>query len=194
MRLKFVLAALFLTASLPAFSQVAPTATQEGANRLAVGGGFSFVDPDWGVGEMYAPTVWLDYRISRVPRLLQGLGAELEGRDVNYHRGNQQYALRQDTFGGGATYTWYHFHRIHPYGKFLLSYGSIDFHGPNPNYRHDTRTVYTAGGGVDYHLIGSFSVRADYEYQFWPQLFQGHQTLDPIAGTIGLSYRFGPRH
>jgi opacity protein-like surface antigen len=193
MHLKIVLAALFLTASISALGQVAPAATKAAGLPLSIGGGFSKTQLDWNGQHMYGPVIWADWTLARVPFKLQGLGVELEVRDTNYDRPISIPRMRQTTFGGGAIYTWRHFRRFSPYGKFLLNYGSIDFTVQDPNYRHDTRTVYTAGGGGEYRTLGNIWLRGEYEYQFWPNLFQGHQTLDPQVITIGAAYKFGHR-
>jgi opacity protein-like surface antigen len=187
---KFLVAMFFIGASIPLSSQVVPTATEVGL-PLAVGAGFSNYDVDWGHGRMDGGTLWIDYTLKRVPFLLHGIGIEAEARDISLDRGNHPANFRQDTIGGGAIYRWPHFRSFHPYGKLLVGYGSIDFANiPNePNYKHDSRTIYAAGGGLEYSLFGHIWVRADYEYQAWPDLL-GH-TADPQGFTVGSSYDFG---
>lgn len=190
MRLKIFLAALMIVVSVPAFAQVAPAATSQGSLPLSVGGGFTSTELDWGHGRrMLGPTIWLDWNLSHLPSYLNGLGVELQARDIQFSRPSSLPRMRQDTFGGGAIYTVRRYKRIRPYGKLLLSYGSIDFYNPNPFYKHDTRTVYSAGGGLEYHLAGRLWLRGDYDYQFWPHFLGG--TLDPQGITGGVSYKFG---
>jgi len=193
MRLKIFFVALLVVISAPAFAQVGPAATSQGGLPLSIGGGVTDMELDWGQSrKMIGPTVWLDWDLSHLPSRLNGLGIELEGRDINYNRPASLPRMRQDTFGGGAIYTVRHYKNVRPYAKFLLAYGSIDFKSPNPFYSHDTRTVYQIGGGVEYHLVGHLWARGDYEYQFWPNLFGA--TLNPQGITVGAAYKFGNEH
>jgi len=190
MRLKLVLAALLIAAP-SAFSQVVPAATQ-GGFPLVVGGGVADYYTDWN-GRIVGPTVWVDWNFYHVPTILHGIGIEVEGRDLNYDRVTSTFRMRQDSAGGGLIYTWRHFRNFHPYMKFLLEQGSIDFNIHDPHYDHDTRAVYAPGGGVEYRLVGNVWARGDYEYQFWPNLFHGH-ALNPRGFTIGAEYDFMRRH
>ena len=97
-----------------------------------------------------------------------------------------------DTALGGPMYQFRRHHsRIRPYVKYLMGIGSIDF--PNGTYySHDTRAVFAPGGGVDVRFWNSFSVRGEYEYQYWHQLFGVHD-LNPNGYTIGAVYDFGLR-
>jgi opacity protein-like surface antigen len=188
------LAAIFVAAiSLPLLSQTAPSATEVGL-PLAVGAGFSNYDVDWGHGRMDGTTLWMDYMLKPVPSLLHGIGIEAEARDISLNRGNQPSNFRLDTAGGGVIYKWPHYRNFHPYGKFIVNYGSIDFSGiPNfPNYKHDSRTIYAVGGGLEYRAFRHIWVRADYEYQAWPNLLSN--TLDPQGFTAGAAYDFSLVH
>lgn len=191
MQLKSAFTILFLTASLPLFSQVAPSATREGL-PLVVGAGFSDYYSDWN-GRLDGPTVWADWNFDQLPSFLHGLGIEVEGRDLNYGRTGHVPALRQDTAEGGAIYTWHHYRNIRPYTKFLLGIGSIDFGHITPTYSHDTRTVYTPGGGLEYRVWRHVWVRGDYEYQFWTDFFH-HHAMNPNGFTVGASYDFRRIH
>jgi opacity protein-like surface antigen len=186
--LKTLLAALVVSASIPALSQTVPEATAGGL-PLSVGVGYSNFYTDWSTdwsGRLQGPMLWADWNFYRAPSFLRGFGIEVEGRDLNYGGvGN----LRQDTAEGGAIYTWRHYRNFHPYGKFLAGIGSIDFNVNIPNYKHDSRTVYASGGGVEYRACRNVWVRGDYEYQFWTDFF-GYHALNPNGFTIGASYNF----
>jgi opacity protein-like surface antigen len=142
---------------------------------------------------MDAPTVWIDWNYYGNRSLLQGFGVEVEGRDLNYGRTANVPTLRMDTAGGGAIYSWRHYRNFHPYAKFLVEYGSIDFNLGVPGYTHDTRTVEVPGGGAEYHLWRNIWARGDYEYEFWPDFVRGH-ALNPNGFTIGASYDFREPH
>jgi opacity protein-like surface antigen len=174
----------------PAFSQTIPAATQ-GQLPFTLGTGVSNLNVDWGDNRMYGITVWAQWRPGDLPRLLDGLGLDIEGRDVNYGRPAALPSnFRMDTLAGGPIYTWRHYRNFQPYGKFLIGFGSIDFTGPNPYYKHDTRTVYAPGFGFQYRLVRHVWVRADYEYQMWPDLFGNNNTFHPQGFTAGVSYDF----
>jgi opacity protein-like surface antigen len=207
---KVFFAALFLFAAAPMFAQVKPSG-YEGKLPLVVGVGISDYRLDWGYDALghrrpiYGGAFWIDWNFYGLPRKLNGLGVELEGEDLSkfgpielttkYPGDNA--SMRHDTVGGGALYTWRHFRKISPYGKFLLGYGSIDFSSNNlrPNgtpYTHDTRTIYEPGGGATYALTEHLSIKADYEYQFWPH-FLGHANpLNPSGATVGATWAFTP--
>ncbi|MFZ0745309.1 MAG: outer membrane beta-barrel protein [Terracidiphilus sp.] len=187
MYLKMLLAALVVSAAIPAASQVSPEATGTGV-PLTVGVGYSNYYTDWS-GRLEGPEVWADWNFYDRPSFLRGLGIEVEGRDLNYGRSTGQRNLRQDTVGGGPIYTWRRYDKFHPYAKFLLGYGSIDFNIGVPNYMHDTRTVYAPGGGAEVRVFRNVWVRGSYEYQFWTNFFNGH-ALNPQGLTIGASYDF----
>ena len=200
MHLKHVLATLFLTAALPLFSQVVPSATRGGGGigALVVGAGFSDYDVDWGHGRMEGGALWIDWSPNMGPSFLHGLGIEAEARDISLGRSSTQPSnFRQDTGGGGVIYHWHHYRNFHPYGKFLISLGSFDFRNgvPNaPNYNHDTRNVYAPGGGLEYRIIRNIWVRADYEYQYWPHLFKPNNVVNPQGFTVGASYDLSHIH
>jgi hypothetical protein len=184
-------AAFFLTASIPAFSQVVPAATGSGSSLpLVVGGGISDFDLDWGEGRRMAGfSAWVDWNFDRVPRVLRGIGIEAEGHDINLARPSSLTKLRQDTGLGGVTYHYRHFRNIDPYVKMMGGIGSIDFPSKNPLYTHDTFNVYAPGGGLDYRVWRHVWARADYEYQFWHHTF-GNNDLTPQGFTFGASYHF----
>lgn len=196
MRLKYFFWFLFAISLLMmeqvGVSQVVPSA--RGAGRIghsfSVGVGPSSYDVDWGHGRMLGGTVWADYYPQKLPQALYGLGLEAEARDISLQRSSTQTNYRTDTAGGGFIYNWHHYPNLHPYAKFLVEYGSIDFpQTAIPNYKHDTRAVYAPGGGLEYRVFGNFLTRVDYEYQVWETLLGGHP--DPQGFTVGVAYEFG---
>jgi len=194
---RLTLAAVFAILSIPAFSQVVPAAS-EGGLPLIVGGGFSNFDLDYGkdngnTRRMEGGTIWANWTLYNAPSLLRGIGIEIEGRDINYGRPATLPKMRQDVGEGGVIYPWRHYRNFKPYGKFLIGMGSIDFPSNNPKYTHDTRAVYSPGGGLEYRVWRNVWVRADYEYEFWLHLF-GPNALNPNGYTIGASYDFRRFH
>jgi len=117
---------------------------------IAVGFGASNFDLDYGRDNsgterrMGAITSWLDWTPPKVPRLLEGLSVEVEGRDINFGRPSSLPKMRQDTILGGVAYNLPYSHLTHPYIKYLMGMGSIDF-PPAGRYSHDTRSVWAPG-------------------------------------------------
>jgi hypothetical protein len=180
-------AASLLLAAVPAFSQTVPSYQARGI-PLVVGIGPSSYDVDWGHGRMLGGTIWADWYPKWVPPVVHGLGVEFEARDISLNRGYGQTNMRQDTIAGGPVYTWRHYKNMHPYFKYLIGYGSMDFAG-SPGYSHDTRTLTAPGGGLEYRIYRQFWARADYEYQTWQKLLG--KTPNPQGFTAGVSYDFG---
>lgn len=194
--LEFALLAVTACTLCPAHAQTAPAA-KEGQLHLDVGAGLSSFNPDWAQGRMMGTTLWVDWYPTRLPAVLHGLGIESESRALNFNRGGTlgKWApnLSEYTTGGGLIYHWQHYRNFRPYGKFIVSYGGLTWAKAPVKYRHDTRTVSTYGVGFDYRLPYNVSLRADYEYQMWPDLF-GHKRLDPSGFTLGAVYHFGRAH
>jgi opacity protein-like surface antigen len=206
MRLKpflgLALVMLFVCSAYSALAQSAAAAT-ENKQSLAIGVGFSGFDPDWaGNNRLYGGTLWLDYSLKHMPSLLKGLGIEAEARDLNYGQSSLQWNMRQDTAEGGLIYSWQHYTKLHPYGKFLAGFGNTDYNGKDYNSKqnyfkdryHDSRNFLALGGGMDYRINHSFSLRADYEYQRWPDFHVGanpHYVIDPEGITVGVLYHIG---
>lgn len=194
------LAALFLCAAVNASAQSAPTATA-GNLPFAIGAGFSGYNPDFGHGHLLGGTLWIDYFPNRLPRILDGFGLEAEARDLNYGRSSTQSPnLREDAVEGGLIYSLRLFHRFRPYGKFSEGYGNTDYETGPTSRHHDSRTIIGGGGGVEFWAFKGISVRADYEYQSWPDFFKHLKTspapvppagrLNPQGVTLGAVYHF----
>lgn len=158
-------------------------------DRFSAGVGFSNFSLDWGPGRrMDGITAWADWKPEIHARLLQHLGVEVEGREIDFGRPADLPDMRQETLLAGATYRLPGRGRLRPYAKFLMGIGGIYFYSGTP-YDHDTRPVFAPGGGVDYRVGHGFSVRADYEYQFWHAIFGPHD-LNPNGVTVGAIYSF----
>lgn len=190
LRLNLFSAVLFVVSGLPLHSQTGPAAIQGGL-PIVVGSGFSNFNTGYFSGNrMNGITVWVDYYPNFLPRVLRGLGIEAEGRDINFSRPSSLSRMREDTGQFGFIYPWYHYRKIHPYGKFLAGMGSIDF-PPHGTYSHDKFSLYTPGGGAEFKAFGGIWLRADYQYQIWYKTFLPNG-LHPNGITIGASYDFRP--
>jgi hypothetical protein len=194
--LKLTLLALVATAASQMLAQVVPPISESGV-PVKVGGGFSNFDVDWAHTRMDGYTLWVDARPPYLPRILDGLNVEIEGRDIRWHPGDKPAGYRQVVGSGGVMYEWRHFRNFRPYAKGLIGFGSIyfgqclDLCDTKP-YTHDTRTVYAPGIGLEYRVFRSIWARADWEYQFWPQL-TGNTYLNPQGFTFGAQYDFSRR-
>jgi opacity protein-like surface antigen len=203
--LGLALGALFVCAISPAPAQTAADATEQ-PFPFAVGAGFSAFNPDFGHGHLLGGTLWIDYTPPIAPWFLRGIGIEAAARDLNYGRSASQSSnLRQDIAEGGLKYSWQHFRSFRPYGKFMMGYGNTDYDSslnPTQPFKryHDSRTISAIGGGMEYRISRRVWLRADYEYQFWPNFFK-HQDptlpagqLNPQGFTIGAMYHFNSPH
>ena len=168
---------------LAASAQVAP-AQNGGKVSLAVGAGFSAFNTDYAPDYMYGVAAYADLNFMR------WFGIEAEWRTIQF---DAPGPLKENTFGGGGRFiipTYGHFGHFHPYAKFLLGTGRIDFpaNPTTPQYNHDTFMYYAPGVGVDHKLVQHVYLRGDFEYQRWPNF--PHHGLSPYGFTIGANYRY----
>jgi hypothetical protein len=184
-----VLAVSIFTVTVPAFSQVAPAYETKGGWPISLGIGPSSYNVDLGHDRMLGGTIWVDFYPEKLPHILRGLGVEGEARVISLNGSSTPPSVqRQETVGAGPIYAWHHFHNFHPYFKYLIAYGSMDFNIGSPTYTHDTRTLSAPGGGFEYRFYRQFWARADYEYQTWQTLFG--KTFRPQGFTVGVAYDF----
>jgi hypothetical protein len=200
MRLKpffwLTLISIFSCAASSALAQSVPDAGQRQL-PLAVGLGLSGFNPDQGHGHMAGGTLWIDYSPIRIPWYLRGIGIEAEARDLNYMRSpTLSPDLREDTVLGALIYSWPHYRKIRPYGKLSEGLGNRDDESGRGKRFNDSRTILGCGGGVEYQLRPLIWLRADYEYQSWPNVFKHPGTtippgrLNPQGFSIGVMYHF----
>jgi hypothetical protein len=197
----FPLAILIVFSACSASAQTAPDAKEK---RLpwAIGAGLSAFNPDYDHGHLLGGTLWIGYYPTQVLQFLRGIGIEAEARDLNYGRSATQPAdLREDVAEGGLIYAWRHFRKFHPYGKVLFGFGNTDEETKKGFRYHDSRDFISMGGGLEYRTYKNIWVRADYEYQSWPNFFKhapvGVPLVVPPAGrlnpqgfTVGAMYHF----
>lgn len=92
-------------------------------------------------------------------------------------------------FYGGGPRVVVNFHRVQPFGEFLLGTGRISFpHPADPNYTHDDSLTRVYGGGVDVGVGRDFALRAEVLRQDW-QLSHNVPVFHPVAVSIGLRYQ-----
>ncbi len=197
--LPHLLLALTLGAAVPVFSQVVPAATGGQGLPISIGAGISSFNPDFDNGRMLAGVLWIDF-IPPLPTRLHGLGLEVEGDDIAFDPNKAQARIREQVASGGATYAIRSFRGVRPYAKYLMGFGNVDYPIRTGSY-HQTRTVTTCGGGASFRVLPGVSVRAEYEYQFWPDFWITSEknlkdagSLNPNGITVGASYQFSSLH
>jgi opacity protein-like surface antigen len=197
MRLKLFppasLAVLLILSAWPTHAQVAPAGVAK-TLPLNVGVGFSNYNTDVSGDRLNGATLWLDYDPSWLPGRLYGLGIAAQGRDLNIGQPSNQPFLREDVGSGGAIYRWNRYFLVRPYGEILMGFGNADYLTPYGLHYHQTRTVTTAGGGAEFDAFHHLWVRADYEYEWWPNFYINGKSnppkLDPQGITVGFVYHF----
>jgi hypothetical protein len=197
--LQWAIVTLCVCAAFSAHAQAPPAAQGSAAfSPLAIGAGFSAFDAGWTDGYMLGGTLWIDYTPNFLPHSLKGLGVEAVARDISIDTNHRaQFNIREDVASGGLIYSLPRFGRYRPYGKYLVGFGNCDYPTKYNARYHQTRTVTSVGGGVDYQIFKRIWMRGDFEYQFWPDFFKyppalnkAPGTLSPYGFTLGAMYHF----
>ena len=171
-------------ASVSARGQVVPSATSH-TFSLSAGGLGSTFQPDYtgeglaytGPQRLYGVGAFVDLHFSRWVQV-EGEGHWM--RFNQYHPCPECQGIYEDAYLIGPRIPIVTFHRITPYGKFLVGLGSADFLMGGDAF------VLDYGGGVDYRLTRRFTIRAvDFEYQQW----RLNPVLSPYGGSVGISYK-----
>ena len=167
-----IMAGLLLLAGRSAGAQARESA-ERGGTYFWVGGGASAYYMQYGGGKNLGVTGYFD------ADSIRRFGFEAEGRWLEFHQNNNIHA---ETYLGGPRY---HFNmgRFQPYVKGLAGLGYFNF---TYNYAYGRYFVIAPGGGLDYRLTPRLSVRADGEYQYWPQFTFGPMSSGGLS--IGLRY------
>jgi opacity protein-like surface antigen len=161
--------------------QVVPAATS-GSFHLSAGGLGSLAQPDYageGIAQtsknrLYGAGAYVDAHFSR------WFQVEAEGRWMRFNPAYEP-PNTENTYLIGPRIPIVTFHRVTPYGKFLVGLG-------NGGFLSGSTFVMAYGGGVDYRLTRRITLRAvDFEYQQW--LVNSAVTLQPYGGSVGISYR-----
>ena len=176
-------AALFIA---PVF---AAAQTQYSAERAPVtftmGGAYSFFDAAYGGYKVMGVTAYANFS----PVIWDHVAVEGEGRWLTL---NASHGFAEYNYLAGPVYriTLAEHRRLHPYVKGLIGAGIVEF----PHHLAVGRYFAIApGGGVDYTLSHRWRLRADYEYQIWPQApgIGGYPAgfMKPNGVSVGFTYR-----
>ncbi len=184
---RLVASALLLT-SLPAFSQALDTAARH--SELSVFAEAQTLNPDYHNSTRDLGAVGgLNYTYYIHKLVVPSF--ELRGS----YTGNATVADEKAVLGGLRLDLWPRvFHRVRPYGNFLIGMGEIDFHHPviTPRgpYAHDNSIVYNYGFGVNYEFMHHIALQAEFQQQRWNLAGpKDPYTMAPSAVSAGLRYR-----
>jgi hypothetical protein len=181
---RFLILAALLIAPILAGGQTVYEAERAPVS-FSTGGAFSFFDAAYGGYKVMGAVAYVNFS----PLIWDHVGAEAEGRWLTF---NASRGFREYNYLAGPVYriTLSEHRRLHPYVKALVGQGDIDF----PNHlAYGRYFVLAPGGGVDMTLTRRWRLRADYEYQIWPDapgipgLASG--VMRPNGVSVGFTYR-----
>ncbi|QNI32612.1 outer membrane beta-barrel protein [Alloacidobacterium dinghuense] len=180
----FAFALLLLPLSTSA--QVAPAVSGHGWS-LSAGAEYSNFQPDWGPDRLQGIAVFAD--VDHI--LLRNLGAEGEARWLRF---SPPQGETEDNYLLGPRYRVWRHHALSLYGKFLLGGGWITYYPSTIG--SGSYFAYAPGGTAEFRVARRWSVRGDYEYQFWPSapglaftFPNPSHGLSPNGFSVGASYK-----
>lgn len=163
------------------YGQAEPTAIQSG--DFQVGGMFN-----WGNSD-YAVTRFRGYEFYSTFDFKYHFGLAAESQQLNDP--NSSDGVYERTYLIGPRYV-LPYRRFRPYVEAMYGRGVFNFPAlitPNGKLVANLAYNFAAGSiGMDYRLRRSINLRADYEYQNWPE-FQPHG-LTPSILEFGAAYHF----
>ena len=177
MRRAFLLGfALLCTAAATGHAQAVESATSRQLT-IDAGGFASYFNPDEGGQNLAGIGTYGDFHFTHWIQL------EAEAR---WLRWNQYYGEHEDNYLLGPRVPIRQFgDRTMLYGKVLIGYGKMTFPF---KYGYGTFTDLAFGAAVDHHLGPRMTVKADFEYQYWP-VWLNNQSLAPYGVSVGVGYR-----
>jgi len=180
---------LFIVAVLVAAPMLAAAQAQYSAERAPVsftlGGAYSFFVAGYAGEKVMGPVANATFS----PVIWDHVALEAEGRWLTQN-GSRGFSEFNYLIGPLYRITLVEHHGLHPYMKGLIGAGIVEF----PNHLAVGRYFAIApGGGVDVTLNRRWRLRADYEYQIWPQSpdipGMNVATIKPNGVTVGFTYR-----
>jgi hypothetical protein len=162
-----------------AHAQATPTASRV-VGTIAVGTGWSILNPDFAQSHIGAITFWGDMNLP------YSLGVE----GVIHYSVNTPSDVSENSYVIGPRYIVHPHKRVELYAKALFGVGHFGLQqGSFANPNTATYFEYQVGGGIDVRVTRHIKIRAiDFEAQKWPGFHPN--TLSPWGGTVGVSYVF----
>jgi opacity protein-like surface antigen len=178
-----IVAALFLA---PVFAAAQALYSAERAPvAFTLGGAYSFFDAAYGGYKLIGATAYVNLS----PVIWDHVAVEGEGRWLTL---NASHGFAEYNYLAGPVYriTLSEHRNLHPYVKGLIGAGIIEF---PYNLAVGRYFAIAPGGGVDYSLNRRWRLRADYEYEIWPQATDipgnSSSAIKPNGVTLGFTYR-----
>ena len=197
---KLLVGIAFTLVSVSCAAQVAPAVNQKPPLGTSLGVAMNYWSADWGAGKInrWGPsasgtiTIWHDWSVIAEGRaLIWGGNSNASGGTVR-----PTSAFKYYSGAGGVLFASGYWGRFQPLLKAEAGYASMSHPSNLSGHFHDTSTIYTLGGGFDYHTHGNLWTRFEYNYDFFPnfQSYFDHKNhgLNPRGITFGMTYRFGP--
>ena len=177
--------AVFLVIAPVAAAAQAEYSAERGPVAFSVGGSFSYFDAAYGGYKVMGATGFAHFS----PIIWDHVAAQAEGRWLTL---NGSHGFSEYNYLAGPVYhiTLSEHRRFHPYVKGLIGEGVVNF----PNHLAYGRYFAIApGAGVDYTLTRRWRLRADYEYQIWPNAPDipglSNSAMKPNGVSVGFAYR-----
>jgi opacity protein-like surface antigen len=192
-RVKFLVAIAVNVVSLSCAAQVAPAVINHPPLATTLGVGMNYWSGDWGRGDInrWGPSAWATVTI------WHDLSVIAEGHSMILGGNQRASNYKYFTGGGGLIYTSGYWGRFQPFIKGEAGYASLSHPDNFSGHFHDTRNIWTVGGGVEYHTYKHLWTRVEYSYDFFPNFHSSitndsNHALNPRGFTFGETYRFGP--
>jgi hypothetical protein len=167
-----------------ASAQVAPSTTG-GNGYITIGAQASAFQPDsltgYTGGHVIGPGFYFDINLA------SRWGAEGEARWMHWHGSGGQ---TQTDYLLGPRYRVLRWHNLSAWANFLMGAGLEKF--PN-QIGTGSYFAMAPGGDLTYAISPRLSLRAGYEYQFWPSApnipYYPNNGMHPSGFSIGIGYR-----
>jgi hypothetical protein len=180
-------AAIFFVAASHLEAQVAPSA-RVGGFPIGIGAGMSSFNLDYGHGRrMEGPVVRASID------LWHGIGLDASARSIFMFTPSALSRMQQTTLLAGAFYEGPEKFHVRPFVRFAGGKAIIEFPSNDPKYTRGSGPLYAPSGGVEIPVSLKVALRADYEYQIWPN-YQGNHALTPQGFTLGFTYYLSGMH
>jgi opacity protein-like surface antigen len=164
-------------------AQTVPSATRT-THALWVGGEYSNISAGFPYASgqrLQGAGAFVDYHLT------SHIGVEAE---VRFLRFNSFYGETEDHYLAGPRYMARSFGRLQPYAQFLVGEGRIQypFGIGSGNY-----LALAPAAGANYRISSRWSLRGEYEFQFWPGspnfVNEPAHRITPQGIHAGIAYR-----